>query len=123
MALTATLAILAVYILVALSGMLFFWRSRTSHNVGYNVLLDLALPLGAIAVCGYTIYKSVNPLPPSPIKYGPWVALAWLVLGILVAAWLTVTRPDRVRAFGSILGEGETLVEPAPVGAGAATTT
>jgi amino acid transporter len=123
MALTATLAILAVYILVALSGMLFFWRSRTSHNVGYNILLDLALPLGAIAVCGYTIYKSVNPLPPSPIKYGPWVALAWLVLGILVAAWLTVTRPDRVRAFGSILGEGETLAEPAPVGAGAATTT
>jgi amino acid transporter len=123
MALTATLGILGTYILVALSGMLFFWRSRTSHNVGYNLLLDLALPLGAIAICGYTIYKSVNPLPPSPIKYGPWVALAWLVLGILVAAWLTVTRPDRVRSFGSILGEGEVPADAAPVAARPATTT
>jgi amino acid transporter len=123
MALTATLAILGTYILVALSGMVFFWRARTSQNVGYNVLLDVLLPLGAIAVCGYTIYKSVHPLPPSPIKYGPWVALAWLGLGILIAAWLTVTRPDRVRAFGSILGEGETPGDAAPVPAQPAATT
>ena len=120
MALTATLGILAVYILVALSGMLFFWRTRTSQNVGYNVVLDVVLPLGAIAICGYTIYKSVHPLPPSPMKYGPWVALIWLGLGVAIALWLNVTRPERVRAFGSILGEGEPApaardVEPQPV--------
>jgi amino acid transporter len=120
MALTATLGILAVYILVALSGMLFFWRTRTSQNVGYNVVLDVVLPLGAIAICGYTIYKSVHPLPPSPMKYGPWVALIWLGLGVAIALWLNVTRPERVRAFGSILGEGEAApaardVEPQPV--------
>jgi amino acid transporter len=106
MALTATLAILAVYILVSVSGMLAFWRTR-SESIAYNVLLDIVLPLGAIAVCGYTIYKSVYPLPPAPMKYGPWVALAWLVVGLLVTAWLATTRPNRVRAFGSILGEGE----------------
>src|SRR5205823_1081870 len=48
MALTATLGILAVYILVALSGMLFFWRARSEQNVGYNVVLDVVLPIGAI---------------------------------------------------------------------------
>jgi amino acid transporter len=120
MALTATLAILAVYILVALSGMLFFWRMRTAQNVGYNVVLDVVLPLSAIAICGYTIYKSVHPLPPSPMKYGPWIALAWLALGVAIALWLKVTRPKSVRAFGSILGEGEAApaardVEPRPV--------
>jgi amino acid transporter len=119
MALTATLAILAVYILVALSGMLFFWRTRASQNVGYNVVLDVVLPLGAIAICGYTIYKSVHPLPPSPMKYGPWVALIWLGIGVAIALWLNVRRPERVRAFGSILGEGEATparrdVEPRP---------
>src|SRR5204863_4768574 len=62
MALTATLGILAVYILVALSGMFFFWRTRSAENVGYNVVLDVVLPLAAVAICGYTIYKSVHPL-------------------------------------------------------------
>jgi hypothetical protein len=41
------------------------------------------------------------------MKYGPWVALIWLALGVAVALWLNLTRPQRVRAFGSILGEGE----------------
>jgi len=106
MALTATLGILGAYILVSLSGMISFWRTR-GQNVAYNVGLDIVLPLGAIAICGYTIYKSVHPLPPSPMKYGPWVALIWLGLGVAVVVWLMITRPERVRAFGSILGEGE----------------
>jgi amino acid transporter len=106
MALTATLGILGVYILVALSGMVSFWRTR-GQNVAYNVVLDIALPLGAIAICGYTIYKSVHPLPPSPMKYGPWVALIWLALGVAVVVWLMIAHPERVRAFGSILAEGE----------------
>ena len=107
MALTATLAILAVYILVALSGMLYFWRQRGTGTVAYNWTLDILLPLGAIAICGYTIYKSVHPLPPSPMKYGPWVALIWLAIGVGIVAWLNITHPERVRSFGSILGEGE----------------
>jgi amino acid transporter len=106
MALTATLGILGVYILVALSGMVSFWRTR-GQNVAYNVVLDIGLPLGAIAICGYTIYKSVHPLPPSPMKYGPWVALIWLALGVAVVVWLMIAHPERVRAFGSILAEGE----------------
>src|SRR6266566_493510 len=110
MALTATLGVLGAYILVALSGMVSFWRTR-GENVAYNVLLDIALPLGAIAICGYTIYKSVHPLPPSPMKYGPWVALIWLGIGVAIVAWLAVTHPERVRAFGSILGEGEAVDE------------
>src|SRR6059058_3574241 len=106
MALTATLGILGAYILVALSGIVFFWRAK-AENVAYNVLLDIVLPLAAIAICGYTIYKSVHPLPPSPMRYGPWVALIWLAIGVGVLVWLRVTRPDRVREFGTILGEGE----------------
>jgi hypothetical protein len=47
------------------------------------------------------------------MKYGPWVALIWLGIGVAVVAWLAVTRPERVRAFGSILGEGEAAT-PAP---------
>src|SRR5207244_1571399 len=114
MALTATLGVLSAYILVALSGIVSFWRTRR-ENIAYNVVLDIALPLGAIAICGYTIYKSVHPLPPSPMRYGPWVALIWLGLGVIVLTWLSLTRPQHVRSFGSILGEGE-VVTPAAAG-------
>jgi amino acid transporter len=114
MALTATMGVLGAYILVALSGIVSFWRTRAG-NVAYSVVLDIVLPLGAIAICGYTIYKSVHPLPPSPMKYGPWIALIWLGIGVVIVAWLSITRPERVREFGSILGEGEAVREQPPV--------
>jgi hypothetical protein len=65
-------------------------KSRDSQhqqgNVAYNVVLDIALRLG-IVICGYTICKSVHPLPPSPMKYGPWIALIWLAIGVAIVAW------------------------------------
>jgi amino acid transporter len=112
MATAATVAILCTYILVAVSGMVFFYRSRTTEaGVGYNAILDIVLPLAAIAICGYTLYRTIHPSPPyqSPVTWAPWLGLAWLGIGIVVAAVLSVTRPDRVRAFGSILAEGETV--------------
>lgn len=114
---TATFAILGAYILVALAGMVFFWRTRLATDVAFNVVFDVLLPLGAIAICGYTIYESFKAPGPSPNNWSPWIALVWLGVGVLVLAWLATTRPERVRSFGSILGEGE-AVEPAPVGGG-----
>jgi amino acid transporter len=104
LATTATLGILATYILVALAGIVFFGRSRAG---GYNLVLDLALPLLAIAICAYSIYKSIWPRPPAPISYAPWIAGGWLLLGIAIAGYLNLRAPERVRAFGSILAEGD----------------
>jgi amino acid transporter len=105
MATAATVAILCPYILVAMSGIVFFWRSRTAGAVAYNPLLDIVLPLGAIAICGYTLYRTIHPSPPyqSPVTWAPWLGLGWLGIGIVVAIVLAITRPERVRAFGSIL--------------------
>jgi hypothetical protein len=36
--------------------------------------------------------------------------LAWP--GVAIVAWLAITHPERVRGFGSILGEGEAVSEP-----------
>ena len=59
MATTGSLGILAVYILVAIAGAVYFWRIRREPGQSWNVLLDVLLPLAAVAVCGYTIYASV----------------------------------------------------------------
>ena len=105
MATCATIGILIVYILIALAGIVFFARDRR----GWNPLLDLVVPAGAIAICGYTLYKSIHPTPAYAgiVKWAPWVALIWLALGIVIDLWLTLAKPDRVRAFGTILGAGE----------------
>lgn len=99
MATTGSIGILFVYILVTLAGMVFFWRARRAGE-SYNWLLDVGLPLIAVAVCGYSIYASVFPRPPAPISYSLWIALGCLVAGLLAVAGLVLTRPDRVRAFG-----------------------
>jgi amino acid transporter len=113
LATTATLGILGAYILIALSGMVFFIRHRMAgENAVFSFVFDVVLPAGAIAICGYTIYKSIWPRPPAPISYAPWIAGGWLLLGIAILLYLNLTHPERVRAFGSILGEGEAA--PAP---------
>ncbi len=112
MATTATFAILGAYILIALAGMVFFWRSRATSDTAFNVVFDLVLPLGAVAICAYTIYESFKAPGPSPNTWSPWIALAWLGAGLVALLWLRVTHPERVRAFGSILGASEGAEAP-----------
>jgi amino acid transporter len=112
MATCATIGILIVYILIALGGVVYFARDRR----GWNPLLDLVIPAGAIAICGYTLYKSLHPTPAYTgiVKWAPWVALIWLAAGVAIDVVLTATRPERVRAFGSILGASEGVPAEAP---------
>jgi hypothetical protein len=47
----------------------------------------------------------VHPTPPGILKWTPFVAVVWLVLGIGVLLWLRARRPGAVAQIGSILGE------------------
>src|SRR5215469_4772378 len=107
MATTASLGILFVYALVAIAGMVYFWNARRQKGESYNVMLDVVLPLIAVVICGYAIYSTLIPRPPAPISYSAWIALAWLVAGLLVVAWLMLTRRDRVRMFGKAFDTSE----------------
>lgn len=108
LATTASLGILLVYMMVAAGGAILFWRERRS-GVTYNVLLDVVFPLVAIVICGYTIYKSIEPVPPHPIDEAPYIAGAWVLLGLALLAWLRIRSPERVRRFGEALGQGEVV--------------
>jgi amino acid transporter len=107
MATTASLGILLVYALVAIAGMVFFWNARHRQGESYNIVLDVILPLIAVAICGYAIYSTLVPRPPAPISYSAWIALAWLGLGLLMVLGLVLTRPDRVRTFGKAFDTSE----------------
>jgi hypothetical protein len=65
----------------------------------------VALPVVGAVVFGAAWYGSVHPTPPGILKWTPYVAIAWLVIGVGALLWLRAKRPDSVPRIGSILGE------------------
>ena len=54
---------------------------------------------------GYTLYRNVWPLPTGVNWWGPSVAIAWLVVGIV---WV-LARPAATRRAGELLTQAEGL--------------
>jgi amino acid transporter len=76
---TATLAILVTYVLLAISGIVVLVREHGSRPA-------IVPPLLAIALCLYTIVKTVSPAPEPPVDAAPYLAGAWLLAGLVVLA-------------------------------------
>ena len=100
---TGTLLIIVVYIMLCLGGIVYFRKTRDTRN--WNPLLHVVVPLIGAVVFGAALYGSIHPTPPGILKYTPYVALVWLVIGLGVLVYLRSTRPDKVAQIGSILGE------------------
>jgi amino acid transporter len=98
-----TLVIILVYIMLCIGGIVFFRRTRDTRK--WNPLAHVAVPLIGAVVFAAAWYGSVHPTPPGILKWTPIVAVAWVVAGVVVLAWLRVRRPDSVAQIGSILGE------------------
>jgi amino acid transporter len=100
---TGTLLVIVVYILLCLGGIVYFWNTRATRK--WNPLVHVGVPLVGAIVFGAALYGSIHPAPPGILKWTPYIALVWLVIGVTALAWLRYTRPDRVAQIGSILGE------------------
>ncbi|HEY5990710.1 MAG TPA: APC family permease [Streptosporangiaceae bacterium] len=102
-AITGTLAIIVVYIMICIGGVVFFHRTRDTRRC--NPLSHVAVPVLGVVVFAAALYGSVHPVPPGILKWTPYLALVWLLAGFGVLAWLRFNRPDAVAQIGSILGE------------------
>ncbi|MGB6457152.1 MAG: APC family permease [Streptosporangiaceae bacterium] len=98
-----TLLVIVVYIMICLGGIVYFWNTRASRK--WNPLVHVGIPVVGAIVFAAALYGSIHPAPPGILKWTPYVAVVWLVLGIGVLLWLRSTRPDRIGQIGSILGE------------------
>jgi amino acid transporter len=105
LATTGSIGILFAYILVAISSIVYFLRTRQQNQNGLMVVWDVLLPVIAVLLCGATIYSSIIPVPQAPLNLAPYIMGAWLLLGIIVVIVLWLTQAERVREFGKILGE------------------
>jgi amino acid transporter len=98
-----TLLVIVVYIMVCIGGIAFFWRTRDSRR--WNPVAHVVVPAIGAVVFAAAWYGSVHPTPPGILKWTPYVAVVWLVIGLAVLAWLRARRPGSVAMIGSILGE------------------
>jgi len=83
-----TLILLVVYVLATIGmTLLVFVRRKMPSVPAWQVII----PVAAIAVLGYTLYRNVYPYPTGDFRWFPIVAGAWLlvaVLGVLLAPGL-----------------------------------
>jgi amino acid transporter len=73
----------------------------------FNLWLDAVFPVLSTAALLWVGYKSIVPLPASPVLYAPYIAAGWLVAGVGFV-WLVVKRGDeaRLRQAAAVAYEG-----------------
>jgi amino acid transporter len=113
----ATLAVplvVVVYMLVSAGCVWHYWTVRRSE---FNPFLHLVLPIGGIVLFFFPLYYQFVKLPPPyPFKYGNWIAIAWLALGIVVTLAVVLRAPHRLDDVERVYVEDET-VDPGGVAA------
>src|ERR1022692_593070 len=75
---------------------------------------EIAIPILGLIVLGYTLFRNVWPLPSGANWWGPSVAIAWFVVGIIGV----LARPGATRRAGELLPQSEGLGGSEPVAAG-----
>jgi amino acid transporter len=91
------------YALVSVAGLVYGVRRR---KPGLAVASVGGLAGAGVAAFG-SLYYSFVPLSPgagipTPYRAIPWVLLAWLLIGVLVAGWLRRRRPEAWGRMGTI---------------------
>lgn len=98
---TGTLILLVAYVLATLGAirLLFFRGQRTVAR------WEIAIPILALVVLAYTLFRNVFPLPSGAAIWGPGLAVAWLVIDLVAI----VARPHAAARAGQLLAQSEGL--------------
>jgi amino acid transporter len=91
--------ILVAYILTNVGAIRFFLARRLWT-------WQWIIPVVAIVFLAYTLYSNLYPLPQPPANIFPYVALAWLLIGLVVI----IVSPALVRRIGEHFKENEGLL-------------
>jgi amino acid transporter len=104
-----TAVIIAIYMVVNLSCLVFYLRERRDQ---FNLLLHGLVPLLGIAAfvpalltaVGIKAFDFISPLPYPISLVGPVVGI-WFAIGVVFLIVLATRRPDRLRATARVFGD------------------
>jgi amino acid transporter len=109
LATAATVVVILVYMLVMIGCSVYYWRAGR-----FNPLLHGVFPVAGIVLFAFPLYYQYSPIPAKPINYAVWAAVVWVVVGIVVTAVMSRTRPEALRNAERIYVEDETVGPAAP---------
>ncbi|HEU5215350.1 MAG TPA: APC family permease [Gaiellaceae bacterium] len=105
----ATMAVppvILVYMLVSVGSMVYYLGPMRQN---FNVFLHAILPIAGIVLFFFPLYYQFVKYPPVyPEKYGNWVDIGWVGLGILLTIFLAMARPDKIEDMQRVYVEDET---------------
>ena len=104
-----TLVLLVVYLLATIGMTLLVFVKRKTPAVP---MWQIIVPIAAMLVLGYTLYRNVYPYPTGDGHWFPIVAGAWLVVAVIAV----LVAPRTARKLGEALTE--TIGSEEPVMAG-----
>jgi amino acid transporter len=93
----AGLTVIPIYLAVAVALPFFIYRK---HRAEFNVVKHLLIPLVGFGVYIGPLITSLHPFPGPPLGPLAFVALGWIVAGILGMVWLRLRDPGRLERVG-----------------------
>jgi amino acid transporter len=106
-----TLILLVAYVLTTLGAIRLIFLQRRMPVPMWQIVI----PIGALVILGYTLYRNVIPYPTSgAARWFPVVAGGWLLVAVVVV----LAAPGVSRRLGRALAENEgiSMIEGAPAG-------
>jgi amino acid transporter len=96
----SSLGILPIFILVNILLVTFMWRKyRNEFSWWRHGLLPI---LGAVTFTA-ALWFSVVPLPAAPLSYFPAIIVGWVVLGLVIMAWIQRRNPRQLDTIGKTM--------------------
>lgn len=86
-----TFTLLVAYLLINLAAIRYFRKNR---DAGYSVVRHLVVPVLGFLALLWPVYGNLYPVPAFPFNLFPYIAAAWIVLGIIVINIRSAKNPD-----------------------------
>jgi len=102
LATTLTIGAIVVYALGNVALTVFY---RREHRSEFNVVKHVVLPLAAVALLGYVLYRTVWPVPKYPLNVPAYLSIVWLVLGFGFLLYLARRARGGLRDAGRLFGQ------------------
>jgi len=109
-----TSLVIVVYITVCVSCVVYFHRE---HRAKRHVWLHVVFPVAGALAFLPPLYYQFRPLPPEPLRYGNFGAIALFCFAALVTLWMATRHRERLNADHFFIAGAEPEEAPPQTGA------
>jgi amino acid transporter len=104
-----TVVVILIYIAVCVGTIVYYLRERRAE---FNPLLHLVFPILGAAAFAFPLFYQYRDWPDAPLGYGNWVAIVWMIVGVIVLAYLHTSRRHALENADRVFVEDEKVAAP-----------